>query len=92
MGSYRSCFIKRLRRDGEYMTLTRSAIVQGFLDLYGGEASYLEIGVSNGKTFQAVEAAEKIGVDPRFDFDRSSIEDGEIRLFESTSPDSPISA
>ena len=33
------------------------------------QASYLEIGVHEGETFHAVDAARKVGVDPAFSFD-----------------------
>ena len=50
------------------MPMTRHAVVQSFLSLYE-RPSYLEIGVSKGSTFHAVEAARKVAVDPKFRFD-----------------------
>lgn len=45
----------------------RSAVVQGMLDLFEAP-NYLEIGVDQGETFHALEAAFKIAVDPAFKF------------------------
>jgi len=46
----------------------RSEVVQGILDLFP-EPAYLEIGVSQGITFDAVRARRKVAVDPAFQFD-----------------------
>lgn len=48
-------------------------------------ARYLEIGVSRGETFLAVDIATKHGVDPQFRFDTKPHETGSVRLFPITS-------
>lgn len=49
--------------------------------------SYLEIGVSRGATFFAVEIPRRVGVDPAFRFDARAKATGDTRLFEMTSDD-----
>jgi hypothetical protein len=48
--------------------LLRAEVIQGLLAIYEDPA-YLEIGVSKGATFHAIEATRKVAVDPRFRFD-----------------------
>ena len=48
--------------------MLRGDVNQALLDRYNAPA-YLEIGVDQGTTFHAVQAARKVGVDPRFAFD-----------------------
>ncbi len=48
---------------------TRADVVQSLLNLYERDTSYLEIGVSRGKTFHKVIASRKVAVDPKFRFD-----------------------
>ena len=48
--------------------LSRAAVLNGITALFP-EPRYLEIGVSRGDTFFAVQAAQKVAVDPRFAFD-----------------------
>lgn len=48
--------------------ISRSAVVQGFLNLFESPR-YLEIGVLKGASFHAAKAARKVAVDPRFQFD-----------------------
>jgi hypothetical protein len=50
-----------------------------------GVRRYLEIGVSTGDTFRAVEAAERIGVDPAFMFDIGGLAAETTRLVPQTS-------
>ena len=45
----------------------RSAVMQGMLDLFEAPR-YLEIGVDQGETFHALDAASKVAVDPAFKF------------------------
>jgi hypothetical protein len=52
--------------------------------MIGGQR-YLEIGVSTGDTFRAVEAAERTGVDPAFAFDITTFADAQTRLAPQTS-------
>ena len=52
--------------------MLRSAVVQSFLDLYA-TPSYLEIGVNQGETFQALTARRKVAVDPKFLFAASNV-------------------
>lgn len=47
---------------------SRADVVQAVLSLYP-DPHYLEVGVSRGATFHAVEAAQKVAVDPSFRFD-----------------------
>ncbi len=56
--------------------MTRSEIVQALLGLYQAPA-YLEIGVDNGFTFNAVVAARKRAVDPEFKYPTTDVLDGE---------------
>lgn len=48
--------------------MPRSEVVQLFLNMFESP-SYLEIGVAKGETFHSVKAAEKVAVDPAFQFD-----------------------
>ena len=48
--------------------LSRAAVLNGITALFP-EPRYLEIGVSRGDTFFAVQAAQKVAVDPQFAFD-----------------------
>ena len=50
--------------------MTRDAVVQAFLSRFD-RPRYLEIGVQDGVTFDAVDAAHKTAVDPAFRFDVS---------------------
>jgi hypothetical protein len=50
-----------------------------------GARSYLEIGVQHGRTFRNVQIRERVGVDPTFGFDVSSVEDSATHLFPMTS-------
>lgn len=52
--------------------ITRKAVVQRVLELFESP-SYLEIGVQKGKTFNAVQAGQKVAVDPKFLFDHSAV-------------------
>jgi hypothetical protein len=47
--------------------MRRDQVIQPFLDLFEAP-SYLEIGVSHGATFHALNAARKVAVDPHFQF------------------------
>lgn len=47
--------------------MNRADVVQTVVDRYNG-ASYLEIGVSTGETFNQVRARRKVAVDPAFGF------------------------
>ncbi len=53
-------FIKRIRH---YKRINRVTVIQNILKKINGN-TYLEIGVSNGSTFEAIDAKNKIGVDP----------------------------
>jgi len=48
--------------------ISRAGVVQGLLSLHV-DPRYLEVGVSRGVTFHAVQAAAKVAVDPVFRFD-----------------------
>ncbi len=48
--------------------LTRHEVISRFLTLYE-RASYLEIGVNEGETFNVLQAAHKVAVDPQLLFD-----------------------
>jgi hypothetical protein len=50
-----------------------------------GATRYLEIGVSKGKTFLAVNMPKKTAVDPRFRFDAAAIQTDEVHCHEMTS-------
>ncbi len=52
--------------------MLREEVNQGLLDLFKDPA-YLEIGVAQGTTFHAVRAAQKVAVDPWFQFDVSAM-------------------
>lgn len=52
---------------------------------HGGHTSYLEIGVKAGKTFFAVEADRRVGVDPRFRFATGDHDRRGTAFFETTS-------
>jgi hypothetical protein len=66
--------------------MTRGEIIQVLLDLFP-QPSYLEIGVDNGWTFNAVVARSKHAVDPAFKFATHDVEDHErsVRHFPITS-------
>ena len=51
--------------------MRRADVSQRLVNLYR-EARYLEIGVCEGYTFHAVDAASKVAVDPRFESDKTS--------------------
>jgi hypothetical protein len=57
----------------------RAEVVQRIVSMYGNP-SYLEIGVDQGATFQAVKAKRKVGVDPNFKFTPENIANGEISV------------
>lgn len=48
--------------------VTRAEVIQGILSLFD-KPNYLEIGVSKGETFFAINAHHKVAVDPKFGFD-----------------------
>ena len=50
-----------------------------------GATRYLEIGVLFGTTFRDVAMAERIGIDPAFQFDTAAVADTHTHLFETTS-------
>jgi hypothetical protein len=52
--------------------VTRNGVVQSILDLFDA-ADYLEIGVNKGMTFNALKAATKVAVDPKFLFDHEAV-------------------
>jgi hypothetical protein len=52
--------------------VSRAGVVQALLGLYESP-DYLEIGVNQGKTFNALSARTKVGVDPRFLFDHDEV-------------------
>lgn len=54
--------------------LSRADVQNSLLELYP-KPSYLEIGVAKGATFDAVRAARKVAVDPRFRFDADDASD-----------------
>lgn len=49
------------------MKISRAEVLEGLLALYD-EPAYLEVGVSKGVTFNAIQASRKVAVDPRFRF------------------------
>lgn len=49
--------------------ISRAEVQNALLALYTEPSSYLEIGVSRGTTFDEVESARKVAVDPKFRFD-----------------------
>lgn len=53
--------------------ISRNGVVQAALDLFEAPR-YLEVGVNRGVTFNAVRAAQKVAVDPKFLFDFEAIE------------------
>ena len=59
--------IRRVAGAARGALVTRIEMVQRALDALGG-SRYLELGVKDGACFHAVEAATKVGVDPRFAF------------------------
>jgi hypothetical protein len=66
--------------------VARHVVVQGILDLFE-QPSYLEVGVFRGVTFNSLEAARKVAVDPKFAFDFSPIAaaDPSIEFWQTTS-------
>ena len=52
--------------------IPRSGVVQAVLDLFD-QPDYLEIGVNQGKTFNALRARTKVAVDPKFLFDHKEV-------------------
>jgi hypothetical protein len=64
--------------------MDRSTLINCFTALRPG-TRYLEIGIHLGKTFFAVEAAEKTGVDPNIRFDHRARSNPQERFFEITS-------
>lgn len=52
--------------------ISRSSVVQTLLNLFEAP-DYLEIGVNQGKTFNALSARTKVAVDPLFLFDHESV-------------------
>jgi hypothetical protein len=52
--------------------VTRNRVVQSVLDLFDAP-DYLEIGVNKGMTFNALKAATKVAVDPKFLFDFNAV-------------------
>ena len=55
--------------------MTRSDIIQALLGVYEAPA-YLEIGVDNGYTFNAVTAVHKRAVDPEFKYQTTDLSEG----------------
>lgn len=64
--------------------MLRSSLINNFTGLRP-DASYLEIGIGQGKTFLAVQAREKIAVDPNIKFDYRSRVNIDEHYFEMTS-------
>lgn len=66
--------------------LQRHEVIQRLLDLFDAPR-YLEIGVDHGATFEPLRAARKVGVDPRFNFDKGQViaSGGHVELHETTS-------
>ena len=60
---------------------TRAVVIQSFLDLFK-HPEYLEIGVFEGQTFNALRADTKIGVDPKFQFEKAAFERAGVSLHE----------
>ena len=61
-----------------------SSLINRITDIRGKINSYLEIGVEYGRTFEAVKARKKVGVDPQFRF-HSGFQCLKSRLHEETS-------
>lgn len=86
--------INVLSNSSEFPSLTpanfisRNGIVQGVLNLFA-DPSYLEIGVNKGMTFNALKAARKVAVDPKFLFDTEAVaaQDPSCAFHEITSDD-----
>jgi hypothetical protein len=53
-------------------SISRSGVVQAILNLFE-EPDYLEVGVNQGKTFNALRARTKVAVDPKFLFDHQKV-------------------
>ena len=51
--------------------ISRAEVMNGLRSLFNGPTKYLEIGVSRGITFHAVQCDHKVAVDPKFRFDLS---------------------
>ena len=64
--------------------VTRTQVIQAVLDLFD-HPRYLEVGVQKGKTFNSVNAAVKVAVDPNFRFDFQNITEKDVFFYESTS-------
>ncbi|GAC1558073.1 MAG: class I SAM-dependent methyltransferase [Beijerinckiaceae bacterium] len=60
--------------------MERPAVLQPIIDLFKS-ARYLEIGVSQGATFNALNARTKIAVDPRFQFAFQDISEADKEIF-----------
>jgi hypothetical protein len=52
--------------------VSRSGVVQAVLNLFE-DPDYLEVGVNQGKTFNALHARSKVAVDPKFLFDHQKV-------------------
>jgi len=63
-----------------------SDLINEILSITGEANNYLEIGVEYGKTFQAVKAKKKVGVDPLFRFHRG-FQLNRVDLYEKSSDD-----
>jgi len=61
--------------------VSRAEAVQRFVDLYSAPA-YLEIGVSQGETFNEIRATRKVAVDPQFLFDTKAFTAGQAEFHE----------
>lgn len=65
--------------------LTRAQVIERFLAMFP-HPHYLEVGVSEGATFNSLQAARKVAVDPRFQFDTAAFAvPGTIEFHETTS-------
>lgn len=66
--------------------VSRNLVVQSVLNLFDAP-DYLEIGVNRGVTFNALKAATKVAVDPKFLFDFEAEASEDIRFHKTTSDD-----
>lgn len=66
--------------------VSRNGVVQAILDQFDAPA-YLEIGVNRGVTFNALNAAIKVAVDPKFLFEFEPLARDNIHFHETTSDD-----
>lgn len=64
--------------------VSRNGVVQSVLDLFDAP-DYLEVGVNRGVTFNALKAATKVAVDPKFLFDFEAGSSDTISFHETTS-------